>query len=183
MSLSELTKHFDATLKVFEDEVKKLRTGRANASMLDGIKVEVYGQLTPLNHIATIGVVDASLLQVSPYDPNNLSAISTAIREDATLGLNPADDGRVIRLPIPSMTTERRQEVVKVLHEKAELARVAFRNARHDLLNELKQQLASKAISEDEHMRQENELSTLLETYQGKLESILNAKEQEILTV
>jgi ribosome recycling factor len=182
-SVTEGKQQFDAAVDHFNEQIKKLRTGRANAGMLDNVKVEVYGQETPLNHIATITAVDAQLLQISPFDPNNLDKISTAIRQDETLGLNPADDGRVVRVPIPAMTTERRQEVVKILNEQAEEARISFRNIRHEVLNTLKQQVADKEMSEDEKDRLEKQFSEALDEYNNKLEDLVKAKEQEILTV
>lgn len=176
-------KQLDAALDHFKEQMKKLRTGRANASMLDSIKVEVYGAETPLNHVSTVTVIDAQLLQITPFDPNNLEAVSAAIRKDESLGLNPADDGRVVRVPIPAMTTERRQEVVKVLHEKAEETKVSFRNIRHDVFKTLKAEENDKEISEDERTRLEKQFSDTLDDYNAKLEDLLKEKEQEIMTV
>ena len=182
-SLSEGKKQLEAALEHFNEQLKKLRTGRASASMLDNIKVEVYGQEMPLNHISTITVADATLLQITPFDPNNLEAISAAIRQDETLGLNPADDGRIVRVPIPAMTTERRQEVVKALNERAEEARISFRNTRHEVLNTLKQQVTDKEMSEDEKNVHEKDFTKTLDDYNDKLEDQIKAKEQEIMTV
>jgi len=182
-NIEEATKQLSATLANFEDQVKKLRTGRANAAMLDSVKVEVYGQETPLAHMSSIAVVDAQLLQITPFDPSNLDAVSEAIRKDEALGLNPADDGRVVRVPIPAMTTERRKEVVKVLHDKAEQARISFRNARHEFFNSLKQQLNDKEISQDVKDRNEKEFTTELDNSHSKLEELTKTKEQEIMTV
>lgn len=181
--IDEAKSAVDAALKSFEDNLKKLRTGRANASMLDDIRIDVYGQATPLNHAATIAVVDATLLQISPFDPNNLEAISAAIRDDTSLGLNPADDGRVVRVPIPPMTTERREEVVKSLHEKAEQARISIRNTRHDLFKSLKNQVNDSELSEDEKNNLEKEFEQLQDDAQSKIEDTVKAKEQEIMTV
>jgi len=183
INVDEATKQLDAALANFEEQAKKLRTGRANAAMLDGVKVEVYGQDMPLAHMSSIAVVDASLLQITPFDPNNLDAISLAIRDDEALGLNPADDGRVVRVPIPAMTTERRQEVVKALHEKAEQSKISFRNARHDLFNSLKKELGDKDISEDVKNQSEKQFTEALEDHQKKLDELVKTKEQEIMTV
>ena len=127
-------------------ELKKLRTGRANAGMLENVKVEVYGQDMALPHVATITVLDAQMLQIAPFDPNNLDNITAAIRNDQSLGLNPADDGKVIRVPIPPMTQERRLEVVKLIKGKAEDSLVAMRGVRHDVLNNLKEQVKNKKM-------------------------------------
>ena len=165
------------------EELKKLRTGRANASMLENVKATVYGQPTPLAHIGTITVLDAQMLQISPFDPNNLDAISAGIRDDVSLGLNPSDDGKVVRVPIPAMTQERRLEVVKQLKAKLEDANVASRNVRHDVLNGLKAQVKDKEISEDEEKRAEKELNEMLADFKAQTEEIVNAKEEEILTI
>ena len=105
----------------FQDEIKKLRTGRANASMLDGVLVEAYGSQMPLNQVATVSVPESQLIQLSPFDPNNLQAISAAIRDNQSLGLNPSDDGHVVRVPIPPLTEERRREIVKLVGQKQDV--------------------------------------------------------------
>jgi len=182
-SINEANKQLDAALDHFTSQVKKLRTGRASAAMLDNVNVEVYGQSMALSHIATITVLDAQMLQISPFDPNNLDTISLAIRNDEALGLNPADDGRVVRVPIPAMTTERRQEVVKTLSDMAEDTRISFRNIRHDVLKTLKQQVNDKEMSEDEEKRNEDRFGETMDDYNSKLEALVKEKEQEIMTV
>ena len=127
----------------FKNEMKKVRTGRAHPDMLSGVKVEVYGQYMPLNQVANITAADATLLVITPFDPSNIQAIASAIRADQSLGLNPADDGRIIRVPIPALTEERRKEIVKNASAKVEEAKVAIRNARED---------ARKAIKNTEDM-------------------------------
>jgi ribosome recycling factor len=181
--ISEAKNKLEEVLTHFHDEAKKLRTGRANSSMLDNIMVEVYGQMTPLSHVATVKVVDAQLIQVQPFDPSTIEKIAAAIREDSSLGLNPADDGRVIRLPIPPMTEERRREVVKQLSEKVEESNIAMRNIRHDVLNTAKNQKNDGEIGEDELVRIEKQMTTLMDEYRAKIDEAKKIKEAEILKV
>lgn len=167
----------------FEDEIKKIRTGRANAAMLDGIFVEAYGARMPLIQTATITVPEPQLLQITPFDPTNLQSIVKAIRDDQSLGFNPSDDGRVVRVPIPALTTERRQQLVKQLGEKVEDCRIALRNVRHDALKDAKAKKDSKELSEDDVKRAEKGLDDEMKSIQAKLDSIAKAKEQEIMTI
>lgn len=165
------------------EEFKKIRTGRASSHILDSILVDVYGQKMPLNHIASIVVLDAQMLQVTPYDPANLSTIALSIREDSTLGLNPTDDGRVVRVPVPSLTTERRQQIVKQLHEKAEECKISLRNSRHDTLKSLQKKEKDSEISKDDLMRSEKKLNEIIDGYQQKIQSLVQEKEKEIMTL
>lgn len=167
----------------FEEELKKLRTGRANPGMLDGIFVEAYGQKMPLIQVATITVPEPQLLQINPFDPSNLQAIVSAIRDDQSMGLNPSDDGRLVRVPIPTLTTERRQQIVKQLNEKVEETRIALRNIRHDALKEAKGKKDAKELSEDDVKRIEKALDDSMRDAQTKLDATAKAKEQEIMTV
>ena len=170
------------TLERLHDELKKIRTGRASASMLDGVSVAAYGQEMPLKHAANIVALDGQMLQVSPFDPNNLEAISTAISE-SNLGLNPSDDGHVVRVPIPPLTEERRAELAKSLSEKAEEARVALRNVRHDALKGAKQQQQEGEISEDDYHRTEKALNELIDKHNSEIEQALETKQSEIMKV
>lgn len=181
--IAEAEKKLEDVLNHFHEEAKKLRTGRANATMLDSIHVEVYGQMTPLNHVATVKVVDAQMIQVQPFDPSTIEKISAAIRDDLSLGLNPADDGRVIRLPIPAMTEERRKEVVKQLHEKVEEANISMRNIRHDVISTAKAQKSDGKLSEDDVISIDKRMSTLMDDYKSKLEVAKKVKEDEIMRV
>lgn len=167
----------------FEEELKKLRTGRANPGMLDGIFVEAYGQKMPLIQVATITVPEPQLLQINPFDPSNLQAIVAAISADQSLGLNPSDDGRLVRVPIPALTTERRQQIVKQLNEKVEETRIALRNVRHDALKEAKNKKDAKELSEDDVKRIEKGLDDSMRDTQAKLDAVAKAKEQEIMTI
>jgi ribosome recycling factor len=167
----------------FEEELKKLRTGRANPGMLDGIFVEAYGQKVPLIQTATITVPEPQLLQINPFDPSNLQAIVSAIRDDQSLGLNPSDDGRLVRVPIPALTTERRQQIVKQLNEKVEETRIALRNIRHDALKDAKNKKDAKELSEDDVKRVEKAMDDSMRDVQAKLDATAKAKEQEIMTI
>lgn len=170
-------------LQHFEDELKKIRTGRANPGMLDGVMVEAYGQKMPLIQVATITVPEPQLLQLNPFDPTNLQAIVAAIRDNQTLGLNPSDDGRLIRVPIPALTQERRQMIVKQLGEKVEDCRIAMRSVRHDALKAAKAKKDAKELSEDDVKRIEKAMDDIMQSNQAKLDALTKAKEQEIMTV
>jgi ribosome recycling factor len=170
-------------LEHFSDELKKVRTGRSHPSMLDGIRVEAYGVLTPLNQVANITAPEPQLLQVTPFDPSNLQAVAAAIRADQALGFNPSDDGRVIRIPIPPLTEERRRQLVKQTADKVEDARIALRSVRQDALKDAKRKKDAKELSEDDEKRVEKEIDRLMVENQTKLEALFAAKEKDILTI
>ncbi|HEX6258374.1 MAG TPA: ribosome recycling factor [Candidatus Saccharimonadales bacterium] len=167
----------------FEDELKKIRTGRAHPSMLDGIMVETYGVKMPLNQVANILAPEPQMLQVSPFDQNNVKAISEAIRNDQGLGFNPSDDGRIVRVPVPPLTEERRLQLVKQLGGKVEDCRIAIRNIRQDALKDAKAKKESKELSEDALKRVEKLFDTKMAEAQAQIDSIMRAKEQEVMTV
>lgn len=177
------TTRMQQALQHFEDELKKIRTGRANPAMLDGIMVEAYGQKMPIIQVATITVPEPQLLQLNPFDPTNLPAIVAAIRDNQTLGLNPSDDGRIIRVPIPALTQERRQQIVKQLGEKIEDCRIALRNVRHDALKAAKAKKDAKELSEDDVKRIEKSFDDTMRDNQSRLDALAKAKEQEIMTI
>lgn len=172
-----------AALSYFEDELKKIRTGRAHPSMLDGISVEVYGTQLPLNQAATITAPEPQLIQVTPFDPANVEAIVGAIRNNQSLGFNPSDDGRIVRVPVPQLTEERRHQIVKQLGEKVEECRIALRNVRQDGLKDAKNMKNDKQLSEDDYKRVEKDLDKSISEFQAKIEEITKAKEKEILTI
>lgn len=174
---------FTQVAERFQDSLKTLRTGRANAAMLDGIKVEAYGAPMPLNQVATISVPDATLIQLSPFDPNNLSAIADAIRNEQSLGLNPTDDGRVIRVPIPPLTEERRKELAKQVGQKQEEAMIALRNVRHEAMDTLNQAKKDKDIGEDEAKRLSGQVDEAMNKVRAEIETAAKAKESEILSL
>ena len=164
----------------FKDEMKKVRTGRAHPDMLSGIKVEAYGQYMPLNQVANVTVGDATLLVITPFDPANIQAIASAIRADQALGLNPSDDGRVVRVPIPALTEERRKEIVKTAAVKVEDAKVAVRNAREDARKAIK---AASDLSEDVKKRAEKEIDDLTKEFNDKIDAEFKAKSDEIMKI
>ena len=172
-----------SALEHFEDELKKVRTGRAHPSMLEGIKVEVYGSAMPLNQVANITAPEPQLLQITPFDPSNIQSIAAAIRADQSLGFNPSDDGRLIRVPGPPLTEERRKQMVKQTGEKVEEARIALRNIRQDALKDAKRKKDAKELSEDDVKAVEKEIDRLMAEYQVKIESAFKAKEKDILTI
>lgn len=181
--VSSANTKFIAALTRFENEIKKLRTGRAHPSMLDSVVVEAYGQQMPIIQVATVSAPEAQLLQITPFDPNNLQAISAAIRDNQSLGMNPSDDGRIVRVPIPPLNEERRQQIVKQLHEKVEETLIAMRNARRDTLHELDQAKKDKDISEDENKRYSGQVDENMAKQKSSLDSLAKAKETEIMTV
>ena len=167
----------------FEDELKKVRTGRAHPGMLESIHVEVYGSSMPLNQVANITAPEAQLLQVTPFDPGNIQAIAGAIRNDQSLGFNPSDDGRVVRVPVPPLTEERRKQLVKQSAEKVEETRIALRTIRQDAFKDAKRKKDAKELSEDDVKRVEKEIDHLMSGFQEKIEQIFKAKEKDILTI
>lgn len=174
---------FDAAVAHFQDELKKIKAGRAHPSMLDGVYVEVYGQKMPLNQVANVVTSDAQLLTVTPFDPSNIQAIAAAIRNDQSTGFNPSDDGRLIRVPVPPLTEERRREIVKTTSEKVEEARIALRGVRQDALKEAKRLKDAKELSEDDLKRVEKAIDDDMATYNGKVDAAFKDKEKEILTI
>lgn len=167
----------------FEEELKKVRTGRSHPSMLEAIKVEAYGTLTPLNQVANITAPEPQMLQVTPFDPSMVQAIAAAIRADQSLGFNPSDDGRVVRVPVPPLTEERRKQLVKQTGDKVEEARIALRNVRQDALKDAKRKKDAKEMGEDDEKRVEKIIDGLMADSQAKLESLFAAKEKDILTI
>jgi ribosome recycling factor len=165
------------------EELKKVRTGRAHPSIIEGVAVEVYGQMMPLNQVANITAPEPQLLQVTPFDPTNLQAISTAIRNDQTMGLNPSDDGRVVRVPMPPLTEELRRQIVKSLGDTVEEAKISLRNIRHDALKEAKRAKDAKEMSDDDVKRIDTQITEAINEFNSKVESAQKAKEQEIMTV
>lgn len=173
----------DQALEHFNEELKHIRTGRAHAGMLDGIVVEAYGTTMPLNQVANVTAPEASMLMLTPFDPSNIQAISTAIRNNQTLGFNPSDDGRVVRVPVPALTEERRKLLVKQAGEKVEDARIALRNVRQEAFKEAKRLKEDKQLGEDDVKRVEVEIDKLIHDAQGKLDEAFVVKEKEILTI
>lgn len=174
---------FQTAIAHFETEIKKLRTGRAHPSMLESVVVEAYGQPMPLIQLASVSAPEPQLLQITPFDPANIQAIATAIRDNQSLGMNPSDDGRIVRVPIPALTTERRQQIVKQLGEKVEDCLIAMRGVRRDALNELDQAKKDKDISEDDHKRFAAQVDEAMTKQKSALDGVAKTKEAEIMTV
>ena len=163
-------------------ELKHLRTGRASLQMLDGITVDYFGTPTPLKQVATLTVADASMIVAQPWDPSQIPAIEKAIRK-SDLGFNPASDGKVVRIPVPSLTEERRKEIVKKAHDLAETARNAVRQARRDGNERLKKLEKEHALGQDDEHRALDEMQKLHDKHIAEVNHALEHKEKEILTV
>lgn len=176
---SEYKTAMEASLTKFKDDMKKVRTGRAHPDMLMGIKVEAYGQWMPLNQVANVTASGATMLLVTPYDPSTIPGIANAIRSDSTLGLNPSDDGRVVRVPIPPLTEERRKEIVKTASKSVEDAKVKIRNVREDARKDLK----SGDLPEDAKKRAEKSIDDLTKEYNDKVDLAFKEKEKEIMQI
>ena len=173
----------NTALEHFEADLKKVRTGRAHPDMLAGVSVEAYGQRMPLNQVANVTAPEPQSLLVSPFDPSNIGAITQAIRDDQSLGFNPSDDGRVVRVPIPSLTEERRREMVKQLGDKVEHCRIAMRQIRQDAFKDAKRRKEAKELSENDVTRIEKEIDKLMGDFQVKIDEAFKSKEQEVLTI
>jgi ribosome recycling factor len=186
MAIKELVadakQRMDASLETVRKELATMRTGRASLSMLDGIKVDYYGTPTPLNQVGSLSIPDPTLITVQPWDPSNLGAIEKAIRT-SDLDLNPQNDGKVIRIPIPSLTEERRKTLVKHAHKHAEEGRVAIRNVRRDVNEHLKKLLKEKACSEDDAKHAMAEVQKITDSHTERIGELLKKKEAEIMEV
>lgn len=170
-------------LEHFQDELKKIRTGRAHVSMLEGVMVESYGVMVPLNQAANVTAPEAQMLLVTPFDPGNVTAISAAIRNSPGQDFNPSDDGRMIRIPVPPLTEERRRQLVKQASEKVEDARIAVRTIRQDALKEAKKLKDNKEIGEDGYKLIEREIDGIVADTQSKIDEIFKAKEKDVMTI
>ena len=175
---SKMKKAFE----IFSHELSSLRTGRANASMLDIIKVDVYGQMMPINQLATISTPDPRSINVQVWDQNNVNLVDSAIKK-SNLGINPQIDGQLLRLPIPSLNEERRNELKKIMGTQAEKAKISIRNIRREANDNLKKDLKDKKIGEDEIKNLEKQIQKLTDDQISELENKLSTKEKEIMTV
>lgn len=186
MEIREVIKDVDrrmhGAIEALHNEFKQLRTGRASLSMLDGVKVPYYGTDTPINAVASLSVPEPSLILAQPWDKSLIPAIEKAIRT-ADLGLNPANDGKVIRIPIPPLTEERRKELTKKAHHMAEEARTAIRQVRRDGNEKLKKMQKDHQISEDDEKRSHDEIQKMTDKYIEQVNDVLKHKENEIMEV
>lgn len=151
--------------------------------MLDGVMVTAYGVPTPLNQVANITAPEAQLIQITPFDPTNMEAISTAIRDNPSLGMNPMDDGRVIRVPVPPLNEERRREIVKILGGKVEDCMISLRNTRHDAMSTIDEAKKDKDLGEDDAKRLAKQVDDAMNQAKAEVDAVSKAKEHEILTV
>ena len=172
----------DKTIEVFQKELTSLRTGRANASMLDLVKVDVYGQAMPLNQISSITTPDARTINIQVWDLNNVSLVDTAIKK-SELGLNPQIDGQLIRLPVPDLNEERRTEIKKLIKSMGEKCKISIRNIRREANDDLKNLAKNKTISEDDEKTNEKLVQTFTDEHIKTIDTKVEAKEKEIMTI
>jgi len=172
----------DKTIEVFTKELTSLRTGRANANMLDLIKVDVYGQMMPLNQVASITTPEARMINIQVWDLNNVTLIDSAIKK-SELGLNPQVDGQTIRLPVPDLSEERRNEIKKVIKSIGEKCKVSVRNIRREANDDLKNLLKNKDISEDDEKKFEKQVQNFTDEHIKKIDEKVLSKEKEIMTI
>ena len=172
----------DKTIQSLRRDIATLRTGRANVNMLDTIKVDVYGQIMPINQIATVSVPEARLITIQVWDKTNITLIESAIQK-SELGINPQVDGQMIRLRIPDLTEERRKDLIKILKNMGEKGKIAIRNIRREANEDLKKKLKEKDISEDDNKNFEKNIQKLTDTNIENIEKILSEKEKEIIQI
>ena len=170
------------TVDTLKTDLTKVRTGRAHTGLLDHIHVDYYGTSMPINQVANVTLADARTITVQPWEKKMVQAVEKAIR-DSDIGVNPATQGDVIRIPMPAMTEERRRDLTKVVRHEAENARVAVRAVRRDLMNELKEMLKEKLISEDDDRRAQDEIQKLTDRHVHDIDQVLAEKEKELLQV
>ena len=172
----------DKSIQSLKKDISTLRTGRANVNMLDTIKIDVYGQLMPIEQLGTISVPEARLISIQVWDKSNISIIESAIQK-SELGINPQIDGQIIRLRIPDLTEERRKDLIKILKNMGEKSRVSIRNIRREANEELKKKQKDKSISEDQSKNYEKNIQKLTDTNIENIEKILSIKEKEIIQI
>ena len=172
----------DKSIQSFKKDLSTLRTGRANSNMLDTIKVDVYGQLMPVDQLGTVSVPEARLISIQVWDKANITLIDSAIQK-SELGINPQIDGQIIRLRVPDLTEERRKDLIKILKGMGEKGKVSIRNIRREANEELKKKLKDKVISEDENDKFEKNIQKLTDTNIENIDKILAEKEKEILQI
>lgn len=181
--LSQSKDKFSGAVEHFQAGLKSLRTGRASASMLDGVTVEAYGSPMPLNQLANVTAPESQMIQITPFDPSNLQAIANAIRNNPQLGMNPSDDGRVVRVPVPPLTEERRRDIVKQVGQRQEDCMIQLRAVRRDAIDAIDKAKKDKAIGEDDAKRLTTQVEDALKQATSQADAAAKAKEQEIMTV
>ena len=181
-AIMEMAEKMEKSLEAFKSELTKIRTGRASLSLLDGIKVEAYGSLMPLNQVGTLTIPESRQIVIQPWDPQVMAAIEKAILK-SELGLTPVNDGKVIRINIPQLTEERRKELVKIVKKVAEEYRVAVRNHRRDAIDTFKKQKKNKEISEDDQFKLQDEAQKETDSCIAKIDEVAAEKEKEVMEV
>lgn len=182
MNIQDYKSEFNGVIEFLKNDISQLRTGRASTAMVDSITVEAYGSRQPLKAVGTIMVADPKTITVEPWDKGLLSAVEKGIR-DSSLGINPVNDGKLIRLSLPELTSERRQELIKILNQKLEAARISIRKIREDVREIILQEEKSKSISEDDKFRLQEELEKIVKDFNEEVRKVGEAKEKEITTV
>jgi ribosome recycling factor len=180
--INETKQSMDKALESLRHELAKLRTGRASISILDDVRVEYYGNLTPLNQVATLGVPDARTITIQAWDQTAVQPIEKAIQKSG-LGLNPVNDGKIIRVPIPPLNEERRRDLVKVVHQHSEQCKVSVRNARRDANEHLKKLQKDKEITEDDMHKGQKQVQELTDNFIKKIDETVEHKEKDIMEV
>ena len=180
--IQDATTRMDKSVEAARNELNTVRTGRASAALLDRVHIDYYGQQTPLRQLATINVPEPRMLTIQPFDPSSLKSIERALQE-SDLGLTPSNDGKIIRLPIPQLTEERRKELVKVVRQIAEDGRVAVRNIRRDAIHHLKELSTKGDVGDDEERRAEERVQKLTDEHTHAIDELLKHKEAEIMEV
>ncbi|MBU6504012.1 MAG: ribosome recycling factor [Burkholderiales bacterium] len=170
------------SIDTLKHNLGKVRTGRAHVGLIDHVTVDYYGSATPINQVANVTLIDARTIGVQPYEKKMLSAVEKAIR-DSDLGLNPASFGELVRIPMPALTEERRRDLTKIVRSECEDGRVAVRNVRRDAINQLKELLKDKDISEDDERRAADDVQKLTDRFVGEVDKLLAAKEAELMAV
>ena len=180
--IADMNKRMTSTIEAFKSESARIRTGRASTSLVSNVKVNYYGTPTPLNQLATLGVPEPQLIVIQPYDGGALGEIEKAIQA-AELGLNPSNDGKVIRVPVPPLTEERRKEMVKMVKKMGEDHKISLRNIRRDINDSLKSEEKEKKITEDDVRKGQSEVQKGTDQFVSQIDQLLSAKEKEILQV
>jgi ribosome recycling factor len=180
--IQDAQRRMDGSIEHTRNEFNTVRTGRASAALLDRIAIDYYGQPTPLKQLATINVPESRMLTIQPFDPSSMKSIEKAIQE-SDLGLTPSNDGKLIRLPIPQLTEERRKELVKVVRHRAEEGRIAVRNVRRDTMRHLEELVRNGDVGDDEERRAEERTQKLTDEHVHRIDELLKRKEAEIMEV
>lgn len=181
-ALKDARERMEKTLASTQSDLNRVRTGRASLSLLDSVKVDYYGTMSPLNQVANLSIPEPKLINVQPWDKSMLPIIEKAINQ-AAIGITPQNDGNFIRLPIPALTEERRKEMVKLVHQMAEEGKVAIRNIRRDTLDNLKKVQKASQISEDEEYNAGIDIQEMTDEFVNKIDEVIAAKEKEVMEV